>query len=101
MNERDAGDADQLAWGHLRKFGQLAHNDASLELLLVVATAAGVTEINGVPLRAFFESRKSDIVERLIADYSDINPNLASQMKAVWKKFHCEPCPTYNRTKEQ
>ncbi len=87
MNEDDKNDRDDFVWEHLSRFGQLAHDDASLEILQVVAAASGVTEINGVPLRVFFERRKREIVERLIADFADTNPALASRVKMAWEKI--------------
>lgn len=90
MKERGKNDGEESVWEHLSKFGQLAHNDASMEMLEVIAAAARVTEINGVPLRVFFERRKQEIVENLVSEFADTNPTLASQIKAAWEKFDRE-----------
>jgi hypothetical protein len=76
---------DQPVWTELGKVAQVAHNEALLEILIVVAAATGLTEINGSPLRDFYNERKRDITEKLIREIADTDPTLASQLRAAWE----------------
>lgn len=85
MSERNENNANQPVWTELGKVAQVAHNEALLEILAVVAAATGLTEINGAPLREFFEERKRDITEKLIREMADTDPTLASRLKIAWE----------------
>jgi hypothetical protein len=69
---------------------QMAHNDATLETLEAIAKHVGLSEINGFPVREFFDRRKRKIAQDLIADSADTFPALASQIKIAWQKLDRE-----------
>jgi hypothetical protein len=62
----------------------LAHENAVVETLEAIASAAGVAEIKGQSIRDWFEMRKHTIAQELVADFADTNPKLASQIKSAW-----------------
>jgi hypothetical protein len=72
----------QLNW-----FFQKAHSDAMFETLEAIAKHVGVSDINGFPLREFFDRRRREIAKDLIADSADTFPALASQIKLAWEKL--------------
>jgi hypothetical protein len=50
---------------------------------------AGIDQLNGTPLREFFDRRRREIAERLVSDMADTFPALASQIKHAWERIEC------------
>ena len=85
------GKADEkFVWEQLNNFFQKAHNDASLEILTVIAKHVGIEQFHGFPIGEFFERRKGEIAENLVADFADTFPALASQVKHAWEELDRE-----------
>jgi len=74
----------------LKDVFQLAHNNATLETLETIAKHVGLSQINGFPVREFFDRRRREIAKDLIADSADTFPALASQIKLAWEKLDRE-----------
>jgi hypothetical protein len=62
--------------------------DASTEALVktveAVASALGVSQIQGMPIQEFHGRRKQAIAEEVVAGLADGNPELATQIKKAW-----------------
>ena len=78
---------DEFVWEQLRDFFQKAHNDASFEILASIAKHVGIGQLNGFPIDEFFERRKGEIAEELVADFADTFPTLASEVKDAWEEL--------------
>jgi hypothetical protein len=74
---------EELVWEHLREIFLLASEQALLDTVEAIASKVGVSEIDGFPVREFFDRRKREIGERLVADFADTNPRMASDVKAA------------------
>ena len=82
------GKADErFVWEQLNNFFQKAHNDASFEILASIAKHVGIGRLNGFPIDEFFERRKGEIAEDLVADFADTFPTLASEVKDAWEEL--------------
>ncbi len=55
-----------------------------------IAAGLGVVTLNGMPVREFFERRKTQETEELIADFADVNPAAASHVKALWDGYNAK-----------
>jgi len=85
------GKADErFVWEQLNNFFQKAHNDASFEILAAIAKHVGIGQLNGFPIDEFFERRKGEIAEDLVADFTDTFPTLASEVKHAWEELDRE-----------
>jgi hypothetical protein len=85
------GRADkEFVWGQLNRFFQKAHNDASFEILVAIGKQVGIEQLHGFPIEEFFERRKAEIAEELVADFADTFPTLASEVKHAWKELDRE-----------
>ncbi len=85
------GKADEeFVWEMLNDVSQKAHNDAMLEMFEAIAKRVGVSDINGFPVREFFDRRRRKIAKDLIAESADTFPTLASQIKLAWEKLDRE-----------
>jgi hypothetical protein len=60
------------------------------EILQTIAKHVGIVNLNGLSIGDFFDRRRCEIAENLIADSADRFPALASQMKFAWKKLDRE-----------
>jgi hypothetical protein len=84
--ENDKG----FIWEHLSKIFLAASEHALLDTIEAIASEAGVSRIEGFPVREFFERRKGEKSEHLVADFADTNPRMASEVKAAWDKLNRE-----------
>jgi hypothetical protein len=85
------GKADEeFVLEQLQDIFQLAYNDALFEILQTIAKHVGIVDLNGLSIGDFFDRRRREIAENLIADSADTFPALASQMKLAWKKLDRE-----------
>jgi hypothetical protein len=78
---------ETFVWEQLNNFFEKAHNDASFEILAAIATHVGIGQLNGLPIDEFFERRKREIAQNLVADFADTFPAIASQIKRAWEKL--------------
>ena len=74
----------KFVYEHLIKTFEMAGHDALLEIVLRIAESAGITSIEDLPVRDFYEKRKYEISEDLVRDYADTNPSMASKVKEIW-----------------
>ena len=55
-----------------------------------LAASLGVSQIQGFPVREFYERKKRRISEDLLRDFADVNVAIASKIKAVWDKMDAD-----------
>lgn len=56
-----------------------------LQMIVEVASQVGVTELQGRPIMEFYETLRSQKIERGLASGSDHNPELVTEMKTLWE----------------
>jgi hypothetical protein len=83
-------DNEKLVWEQLTSILLVASEQALIDTIEAIATNAGVSQIEGFPVREFFERRKREKGEQLVSDLADANPTLASEVKAAMDKLDRE-----------
>jgi hypothetical protein len=67
-------------WDHARFHG-------GKEKPIINPKHVGIGQLNGFPIDEFFERRKGEIAEDLVADFADTFPTLASEVKDAWEEL--------------
>jgi hypothetical protein len=58
--------------------------DAMMQTVEAIASELGVSHIQSMSIREFYDRRRRSIAEHTVAELADSNPALASQIKAAW-----------------
>ena len=78
-------DDDPLVFDQMIEIFRLAQDSAVVATLEALADAAQVHQLQGLPVREFYERHKAEQAEHLVADFADTNPGLASAIKRAWE----------------
>ncbi len=70
-------------WDQLISTFYVAFERATVATLEEIASAAGVTSLNGMPVAEFHDRRKRRETEELIADFADTNATAATHVRAL------------------
>lgn len=90
----------KLAFENLNKALDMASQKALIASIEALATACGLTHLEGIPVREFYDRERKRILDERLPHYSDLNPSQLADMKFVldnqseelgleglWKKF--------------
>ncbi|HRH94849.1 MAG TPA: hypothetical protein PLB55_02890 [Prosthecobacter sp.] len=66
-----------------RQSVDMADFDALMDLVLVLAERAGVTELDDVPLRDWWRRRSRERLEMLLLEFEDKNPAVAAHLQKL------------------
>ena len=77
-------------WQHLMRIWQTSRDSAVEDAIVQVASAAGVSEIEGVPIRSYIGRRARALAEQMVAEFADTDISLASEIKSLWLQWDQE-----------
>ena len=83
-------DEEEFIYEHLTNIWKMAAHDALVDAYAELAASLGVSQIQGFPVREFYERKKRKIAEDLLRDFADVNVAMASKIRRVWDKMDKE-----------
>ena len=63
---------------------QLSSEHALISTIEELASACGIQTLQGLPVVEYFQGKKQQHAEHLVADFADMNPSFATSMKKTW-----------------
>lgn len=84
-------DIKYLAAERLAQIATNAEVQTVFQILVEVASQCGVTELQGRTVIDFYETLRSQKIEKGLASGADHNPQLASEMKRLWEETKSKP----------